>query len=111
MQILISLLHSQKVGSEFRFTFEGTFMGAFVLAGPDAGGVEVQVDGGTWRSVNFYHRHSRGLHYPRTVVFAEDLKAGSHVLTVRISKATDARSQGWAIRIMEFAVNGPQAKD
>jgi lysophospholipase L1-like esterase len=106
-----SLLHGQKPGSEFRFTFEGTFMGAFVLAGPDAGVVEVQVDGGSWRSVNFYHRHSRGLHYPRTVVFAEDLKAGSHVLTVRISKATDAQSQGRAIRIMEFAVNGPQAKD
>jgi lysophospholipase L1-like esterase len=105
------LLHGQKPGSEFRITFEGTFMGAFVLAGPDAGVVEVQVDGGSWRSVNFYHRHSRGLHYPRTVVFAEDLKAGSHVLTVRISKATDARSQGWAIRIMELAVNGPQTKD
>jgi hypothetical protein len=44
-------------------------------------------------------------------VFAEDLKAGSHVLTVRISKATDAQSQGRAIRIMEFAVNGPQTKD
>jgi len=105
------LLHGQKPGSEFRITFEGTFMGAFVLAGPDAGVVEVQVDGRPWRSVNFYHRHSRALHYPRTVVFAEDLKAGSHVLTVRISKATDARSQGWAIRIMEFAVNGPQTKD
>ena len=105
------LLHGQKPGSEFRFTFEGTFMGAFVLAGPDAGVVEVQVDGGSWRSVNFYHRHSRGLHYPRTVVFAEDLNAGSHVLTIRISKATDAQSQGRAIRIMEFAVNGPPTKD
>ena len=86
-------------------------MGAFVLAGPDAGVVEVQVDGGSWRSVNFYHRHSGGLHYPRTVVFAEDLNAGSHVLTIRISKATDAQSQGRAIRIMEFAVNGPPTKD
>ena len=105
------LLHGQQPESEFRITFDGTFMGAFVLAGPAAGVVEVQVDGGSWRSVNFYHRHSRGLHYPRTVVFAEDLKAGSHVLTVRISEATDARSQGWAIRIMEFAVNGPQTKD
>ena len=86
-------------------------MGAFVLAGPDAGVVEVQVDGGSWRTVNFYHRHSRGLHYPRTVVLAEDLPAGSHVMTVRISKTADAQSQGWAIRIMEFAVNGPQPKD
>ena len=105
------LLHSQILGSEFSITFQGTFMGAFVLAGPDAGAVEVRVDGGSWRTVNLYHRHSRGLHYPRTVVFAEDLKAGSHVLTVRISKATDAQSQGRAIRIMEFAVNGPQTKD
>jgi len=107
----VPLLHGQKSGDEFRFTFQGTFMGAFVLAGPDAGMVEVQVDGGSWRTVNLYHRHSRGLHYPRTVVFAEDLDAGFHNLIVRISKATDAQSQGRAIRIMEFAVNGPQAKD
>jgi hypothetical protein len=33
------------------------------------------------------------------------------VMTVRISKTADAQSQGWAIRIMEFAVNGPQPKD
>ena len=105
------LLHGQKPGSKFRFVFQGTFLGAFVLAGPDAGVVDVQVDGGLWRSVNFYHRHSRGLHYPRTVILAEGLSEGPHVLTVRISQATDAQSQGRAIRIMEFAVNGPQKKD
>jgi len=107
----LPLLHSEKPGSEFRFMFQGSFLGAFVLAGPDAGAIEVQVDGGLWRSVNFYHRHSRGLHYPRTVIFAEGLSEGAHVLKARISQATDAQSRGSAIRIMNFAVNDQQTKD
>lgn len=68
-------------------TFEGTGVGAFVLAGPDAGVVHHRVDGGTWQETNLKHHYSKGLHYPRTVMFATDLAAGKHTLDVRVKEA------------------------
>ena len=86
--------------------FEGTSLGAYVLAGPDAGALEVYIDGDkSPQSVNLYHRHSSGLHYPRTVMLAEGLMPGSHTVTVRIHRARDAQNQGSAVRILNFAIN------
>ena len=102
----LQLLHGETVQSEFKYTFEGTSLGAYVLAGPDAGILEVPVDGRETRhTVNLFHRHSRGLHYPRTVMLAEGLKAGRHTITVRIDSSRDAQSRGSAVRILNFATN------
>ena len=99
------LLTADKPGSELTLKFTGRGIGAYVLAGPDAGVVEVSIDGGNFSSVNLYHRHSRGLHYPRTVMLASDLEPGEHTLRLRVSEATDARSRGNAVRILQFGVN------
>ena len=102
----LQLLHSETVQSEFKYTFEGTSLGAYVLAGPDAGVLEVRVDGNeTLHTVNLFHRHSKGLHYPRTVMLAEGLKVGRHTITVRIDSSRDAQSRGSAVRILNFATN------
>jgi len=61
-----------------KISFEGNMFGAFVLAGPDAGVVECSVDAGEWTVVDLYHHFSGGLHYPRTVIFAEGLGDGRH---------------------------------
>lgn len=95
--------HASTEGATARITFEGTCVGAFVLAGPDAGIAEVSIDGGASREVNLYHGHSRGLHYPRSVLFGEEMPMGKHVMTLRVSAKTT--SAGHAIRALQFFAN------
>ena len=99
----IPMLCGHQPGSGLTLKFSGTAVGAYVVAGPDAGVLEARVDGGEFRPVNLYHRYSKGLHYPRTVMFATDLSTGDHVLTLRIAGETS--SGGHAVRIMKFVAN------
>ena len=99
------LLTSDRPGAELTLAFEGTAVGAYVLAGPDAGTVEARVDGGEPRKVDLYHHYSRSLHYPRTVMFAADLKPGPHKLTLRMTAERNARSGGTAMRVLHFVAN------
>ena len=99
------LLTATEAGQETSVKFMGRALGAYVLAGPDAGVLEVSIDGGAWQRVDLYHRHSRGLHYPRTVMFATDLKAGMHFARIRLSQKSNPLSKGTAARILQFVVN------
>jgi lysophospholipase L1-like esterase len=101
----IPLLCATEPGAETTVNFNGQAIGAFVVAGPDAGVVEASIDGGAFKSVDLFHRFSKGLHYPRTVMFAADLSEGDHVLKLRISDAANKDSKGRAARIIQFAVN------
>jgi lysophospholipase L1-like esterase len=100
-----ALLCGDKPGAQATLEFQGTAVGAYVLAGPDAGIVEASVDGGEYKKVNLFHRYSRGLHYPRTVMFDADLKPGKHTLKLRISKDKDPKSKGNAMRVLYFVAN------
>lgn len=80
----LPLYSATKPGAELTLAFEGRAAGAYLLAGPDAGTVEVAVDGGPFRSIDLKHAYSAGLHYPRTVLFAEELPRGPHVLRLRL---------------------------
>ena len=99
------LLCASKPGAEITLDFEGTAIGAYVLAGPDAGIVEMSIDGAPYKPFNLFHRFSMGLHYPRTVVFDADLKPGEHTLRLRISANKDERSAGHAMRVLHFVAN------
>ncbi len=101
----IPLLTAETPGAELTLPFEGTAIGLYVVAGPDAGQVEYSVDGGPTQTVDLYHRHSRGLHYPRTCMLATELTAGEHQLTLRMASTHHEKSQGHAARIVAFAVN------
>jgi hypothetical protein len=98
-----TLLCGDAAGAELTLEFEGTAIGAYVLAGPDAGTLEARVDDAPATEVNLYHKYSSGLHYPRTVMLGTDLRPGRHVLTLRISDKTT--SKGHAARILEFGAN------
>ena len=102
--IQCKMLHAEKSGAEVTLEFSGTAVGAYVLAGPDAGVVETSVDGGPVKRTDLYHRYSRGLHYPRTVMFATDLTPGQHTLNLRTTD-TSPRNKGNALRILEFVAN------
>jgi hypothetical protein len=88
----------------------GAAIGAYLLAGPDAGIAEASIDGGPARMVDLWHEFSAGLHYPRTVMFADVLAPGRHTLALRISADKNARSTGTAMRAMRFVVNDAAAE-
>ena len=99
----IPMLCATEPGAELSLAFEGTAVGAYVVAGPDAGVAEASVDGAPFQKVDIYHAYSKSLHYPRTAMFATALAEGPHTLTLRV--ATDTKSEGHAIRIMRFVAN------
>ena len=101
----LKLLCGGPDGGGVSFEFDGRAVGAYVLAGPDAGVLEVSLDDGPFELSNLYHRHSRGLHYPRTVMFATDLVPGRHAVRLRLAKPAGAGARGTAARILQFAIN------
>jgi lysophospholipase L1-like esterase len=101
----IPMLHTEKPGAELTLAFEGTAIGVYVVAGPDAGILEASIDDGPFKKTDLYHRFSRGLHYPRSVLFDADLKPRSHTLRVRVSSESNKDSKGAAARIMQFVAN------
>jgi len=99
------LLCGEKPGAELTLDFAGTAIGAYILAGPDAGTVQVSTDGLPEKSIDLFHDFSTQLHYPRTVMFAADLKPGRHTLRLRVSDNKDPRSTGHALRVLYFVEN------
>ena len=99
----IPMICATEPGAQLSLPFTGTAVGAYVVAGPDAGIAEASVDGGAFVPVNLFHDYSKGLHYPRTVLFASDLMPGAHTLILRVSN--DTTSSGHALRIMHFVAN------
>lgn len=99
----IPMLTATAAGAELTLAFEGTAVGAYVVAGPDAGTLQASIDGGPFKDVDLYHRFSKGLHYPRTVLFATDLKPGKHTLTLKVAEKSS--TTGRAARIMQFVAN------
>ncbi|MEZ6041556.1 MAG: alpha/beta hydrolase fold domain-containing protein [Planctomycetaceae bacterium] len=92
-------------GSQLKFRFRGDAVGAWVLAGPDAGQLQVRIDEEDWETIELFHHHSKGLHYPRTVLFGSQLGPGEHLVTVRIAEGAHPQSTGTAARILSFVAN------
>ena len=102
----LPILEGTQPGASLTLDFVGTAIGAYILAGPEAGIVEASVDSAPAAKVDLWHPFSAGLHYPRTVLFADALAAGKHTLSLKISADKNARSKGTAMRVMQFVVNG-----
>jgi len=99
------LLCTTESDAALTFEFDGKAVGAYILAGPDAGVVEASIDGRKAKKLDLFHRFSRGLHYPRTVMFGTDLPSGRHVLKLKMTAEKNEGSSGHAMRILQFAVN------
>lgn len=100
----LEMLSAEEPGAECTLKFKGSTLGVYVVAGPDAGTLEVSIDGGKFESRDLFHRYSSGLHYPRTVILATDLEDGEHTAVLRVSKDKNEKSSGHAVRIMQFTV-------
>ena len=101
----IPMLVSESPGATARFRFEGTAVGIFVAAGPDAGTVEFSTDGGEFRSLDLFTRWSPKLHIPWACVLDADLAPGAHELVLRISERRNPQSTGTAVRVCHMLVN------
>ena len=84
-------------GAVLTLPFEGTGIGLFVTAGPDAGVVEFSVDGGAWRRQELSTKWSKGLHIPWAYVLDGDLAEGRHELRLRMASGV--------ARVVHFLVN------
>lgn len=100
----LKLLCGDQPGASCELEFAGTAIGAFVLAGPDAGRVDYRIDGGAWETIDFYHHYSKGLHYPRTVMFATGLEPSEHRIELKVSEETSSPMGGHAVRIVSFGI-------
>ena len=96
----LPLLHSEGNAHPLRFEFVGRTIGAFILAGPDAAKIRVRIDGKEKQEFELYHHYSRNLHYPRSVIFAKNLKFGKH--NIEFEPLISGNRN--AIRIMEFCI-------
>ena len=106
------LLVSDQVGATCSFEFKGTAVGAFVLAGPDTGSLEVSIDGGAFASYEMFSPYSKGpkgLHYPFVETFADDLPYARHTVVLRVGAGRNAASTGNKVRIYRLCVNGTDA--
>jgi len=92
-------------GAQLHFPFFGQAVGAFVLAGPDAGILECSIDGESFKAVDLYHSFSEKLNYPRTVMFYTDLDAGYHQLTLRVAPRKEGEPGGTRTPILKFVIN------
>lgn len=104
----VPCLCAEKPGAEATFEFDGNAAGLYILAGPDAGIVECQIDGGEFKKIDSYHHYSRSLHYPCALLLADALSPGKHAVKLRVSSEKNANSAGTALRIMQIAVNRPE---
>jgi len=98
-------LRSDGAGDYLYHTFLGSMLGAFVLAGPDSGILEVSIDGGEWTKVDLYHEHSSGLNYPRSVILADGLTKSYHTAAIRVAEERHPESKGNTATILYFEVN------
>ncbi|QDT33086.1 SGNH/GDSL hydrolase family protein [Thalassoglobus polymorphus] len=92
-------------GSGLSFSFTGSAVGVECVAGPDAGTLEYKIDSGDWQELNLSHRYSKGLHYPRTVLFDDQLKNVKHTISVRLSSKESDYGLKPAVRILNFVAN------
>lgn len=100
-----SAIWSETPGAKLDFSFCGTAAAAFLTAGPDAGALEVSVDGGMF--VRMPLRADYGsLHYPYVHFLADDLADKTHHMTLRVAATERAGRSCTAIRIHRLFVNG-----
>ncbi len=98
-------LRSDSPGDMFYYTFSGKSLGAFILAGPDSGTLEISVDGGEWNEVTLFHHYSKSLNYPRSVMLADGLTSGYHQVAVKVGKKTPEGSKGNSATILQFQIS------
>ncbi len=100
------MIYSSQAHATLTVDFSGTAIGAYLLAGPDAGLIRCTVDGKQTKEIDTLHRFS-GFNYPMTVMFFSELADGEHTLELEILGNRPGRINpgGTALRVVGFTAN------
>lgn len=90
----VSMLMSEKPGSELTLNFKGKAIGIAVAAGPDAGIIEYSIDDGNFKKLDLFTQWSSQLHLPWYYVLDAELSSSKHTITIRISNEKNDNSKG-----------------
>lgn len=101
----VPVLEATKPGSVLKIDFNGTAIGVFVAAGPDAGIIESSIDGKPFVQTDLFTKWSNSLHLPWVYVLNDELVAGKHTLTMKTINRKNPLSKGNACRIVHFVLN------
>jgi lysophospholipase L1-like esterase len=101
----VPMLVAKRPGAELTLQFEGTAVGLLIVAGPDVGVLEYQVDAGPKRTADQFTPWSDRLHIPWALMLETELTRGEHVLKLRTASDKNEKSTGHASRIVKFLVN------
>jgi len=103
--VRVPTLVAEKPGAELKFQFNGTAVGIFVAAGPDAGKIEYSIDDESFLELDLFTKWSQHLHLPWLYILAANLENKEHILTLRTIINKNKNSMGNACRIFYFVVN------
>ena len=92
-------------GSGFTFDFDGNAVGLMIGAGPDAGIVEVSIDGAASRRIDTFTQWSRGLYLPWAIMLRDGLKQGHHTVNVKMAADHNPESTGTALYVFQLLLN------
>jgi lysophospholipase L1-like esterase/dienelactone hydrolase len=100
------MIYSSKAHATLTIKFTGTAIGAYMLAGPDAGVIRCTIDGTQTKEIDTLCKYS-GFNYPVTILFFNELENGDHTLELEILENRPGRMKagGTALRVIGFTAN------
>ena len=101
----VDMLVGKHPGDSFTLHFEGKAVGIMVAAGPDAGMIGINIDGGRNRTMDLFTLWSSQLYLPWYYTLASELEPGPHILKVEIINDRNEKSVGSSSIIKAFYVN------
>jgi len=101
----VPVLSAVKPGADLSLEFNGTAVGMAVLSGQDAGTVSYSIDNSPSREIDLYTPWSMELHLPWYILFDGNIKAGAHLLKIKLANSHNPQSKGNACRIVYFFKN------
>ncbi|MBR5867808.1 MAG: hypothetical protein IKZ21_00060, partial [Clostridia bacterium] len=97
-------VEAEEPGAEMTFTFVGRRVDAYWMLASDTGKAELSLDGGEWKTVSAFDHYCLEFDRAGSAKLFDELSQEEHTLRIRVSKETDPRSKGHAIRIGAFCV-------
>ena len=101
----LPFIYTNTAGAKLSIDFTGTAIGAYLLAGPDAGIIRCTIDGQQTKEIDTLFRYN--FNYPMTVMFFNELAEGPHTLELEVLENRPGRSKpgGTALRAIGFTAN------
>jgi lysophospholipase L1-like esterase len=99
----VDVIEATKPGSSLEFSFKGSTVAIYAIAGMDAGILECSIDNGPVIKIDMFDQFCPRFHRPVFRILEENLKVTHHVLKITLSEDKNQKSTGTAVRILRFA--------